>query len=131
MKDEPEYVTAIGPNWEPVRDWHRTRPDEPFVGIRVERDEVWVACEPLIAGRPIARETRAELERLFDQPGRAWVDEQVFLFCATSIQEAHRVARRAIAILRGHGLRLTPRPMIRQAKKAGVPVEVIRSPQRR
>jgi hypothetical protein len=97
---------SIGPSWSAVTGWRRTRPDQPFVGIRVQHDDVWVACVPLIAGQPIPAGVRADLERLFNQAGReVWIDAQVFLFRAANLREARRVARQAVAILRRHGRR--------------------------
>ena len=106
MTNDPDSLVTIGNLWFAVLGWRRTYPDRPFVGIRVDHDEVWVACEAKIAGRPIPTEALAELQSLFEQAGRgAWVDADVLLFHAASLREAHRVTRRAVTILRSHGLR--------------------------
>jgi hypothetical protein len=51
----PPYLCVVGYSWAPALAWSRAFPGEPFLGIRVDTEEVWVVFEPKTSAGPIPR----------------------------------------------------------------------------
>jgi hypothetical protein len=49
------YVSVVGYSWHPVHAWCRAFPGEPFLGVRVDTEEVWVVFGPKTVAGPILR----------------------------------------------------------------------------
>jgi hypothetical protein len=88
-------------SWTAVRDWRRAHPHRPFVGIRVDDPEIWIAVEPKTSSGPLPGPLVAAIERIFqsglDEP---WVDDGIVLQEARTLREAHQLARRVVAVIR-------------------------------
>jgi hypothetical protein len=99
----------LGDSWKPALAWRAARPAEPFVGVRVSGEEIWVVFEPEVAVGTVSPGALTEIRDLFERRGtEAWCDEHVFLCQARSIVHGQRLARRVVEVLRRHGLRANP-----------------------
>lgn len=103
-----EYVTVVGASWAPADEWRRRHPDRPFIGVRIDQEEIWVAFEPTRSAGPVTGPVLAAIQDLFEGGGReAWCDKDVFLSRVRSVAEGHRLARLVVAMLRA------PKPEVR------------------
>jgi hypothetical protein len=109
----PSYLCVVGYNWAVALAWNRAFPSEPFLGIRVDSEEVWVVFEPKTATGPIPRSVFEQVTQAFEDAGAASIDDSVFIHEAPSIGAAHRLARRVATILHsGPYRRPLTRPLV-------------------
>jgi hypothetical protein len=109
----PSYLCVVGYSWAPARRWRRVFPGEPFLGIRVDPEEVWVVFEPSTATGPIPRPLFEQVEQAFEDTGNASISDNVFFYEAPSLGAAHRLARRVANILQsGPYRRSLTRPLV-------------------
>jgi hypothetical protein len=95
------YAVIIGDNWGFALRWREGFPHEPFLGLRVDGHEVWVAFEPKTARGPIGPSALEKIRQAFEEAGESWTyDEDVFLHQAPTLAAGHRLARRVARILR-------------------------------
>jgi hypothetical protein len=106
----PSYLCVVGYSWAVALAWKRAFPSEPFLGIRVDPEEVWVVFEPSAATGPIPRPLFEQVEQAFEDTGNASISDNVFFYEAPSLGAAHRLAREVTNILQSSSYR---RPLIR------------------
>lgn len=94
------YLSVVGDSWAVARTWRHTFPDEPFLGVRFDGQETWVAFDPSTADGPVSPTILREIRRAFERAGDVWIDEKVFLHEAPSLAAGHRLARRVLRMLR-------------------------------
>jgi len=63
------YLSVVGDSWAAARMWRHTFPDEPFLGVRVDGQEIWVAFEPRTANDPVSPTILREIRRAFEKAG--------------------------------------------------------------
>jgi hypothetical protein len=107
----PLYLCAVGYSWAVALAWKRAFPGEPFLGVRVDPEEVWVVFEPKTVAGPIPRSVFEQVAQAFEDTGKASISDSVFIYEAPSLGAAHRLARRVANILQsGPYRRPTMRP---------------------
>ena len=94
------YAVIIGDSWSLALRWREAFPHEPFLGLRVDGHEVWVAFEPKTARGLIGPSALEKIRQAFEEAGECWIDEDVFLHQADTLAAGHRFARRVACILR-------------------------------
>jgi hypothetical protein len=109
----PPYLCVVGYSWAPALAWSRAFPGEPFLGIRVDTEEVWVVFEPKTSAGPIPRSVFEHVAQAFEDTGIASIDDNVFMYEAPSLGAAHRLARRVANILQSGPYRRPPTPSSR------------------
>ena len=101
------YIVVLGDSWTAAHQWSRDYPHEPFVGIRVDDSEIWIAVEPKASDGPLPVEVIAEIERVLQT--ESWetsAGHPVILYQARTLREAHRLARTVVSIIRSVGASL-------------------------
>ena len=96
----PSYLCVVGYSWAPALAWSQAFPGEPFLGIRVDPEEVWVVFEPKAATGPIPHPVFEQVAQAFEDTGNALISDKVFIYEAPSLGAAHCFARRVVNILR-------------------------------
>src|SRR5215510_8778756 len=104
----PPYLCVVGDSWAPALEWRRIFSEEPFLGIRVDAEEVWVAFEPTTATGLILQAVFDQTAQVFGHAGNASISKEVFLYEAPSLGAAHRLARRVVEILQSGPYRPSP-----------------------
>jgi hypothetical protein len=95
----PAYLSVVGYSWAVALEWNRVFPSEPFLGIRVDPEEVWVVFEPKTVAGPIPHPVFEQVAQAFEDTGAASISDNVFFYEAPSLGAAHRLARRVVSIL--------------------------------
>jgi hypothetical protein len=113
FKTAPPYLCVVGYSWAVALAWKRSFPSEPFLGIRVDPEEVWVVFEPEAVAGPIPRSVFEQIAQAFEHTGTASISDNVFFYEASSLGAAHRLARRVATILQSGDYRRPPtRPLV-------------------
>ena len=112
----PSYLCVIGYSWAVALAWERAFPSEPFLGIRVDPEEVWVVFEPKTAAGPIPRPVFEQVAQAFEDTGAASISDNVFFYEGPSLGAAHRLARRVVSILQIGDYRRPPTQPLVQAE---------------
>jgi hypothetical protein len=95
----PAFLCVVGYSWAVALEWNRVFPSEPFLGIRVDPEEVWVVFEPKTVAGPIPSPGVRTGCTGVEDTGAASISDNVFFYEAPSLGAAHRLARRVVSIL--------------------------------
>src|SRR5262245_58867745 len=98
---DAHYLTVVGDSWALAQEWIHCRPDIPFVGVRVDGEEVWVLVQPKTASGPVCPAALSEIKALLlKSDPMTWCDEEVVICQARTRGDGHRLARQVVEILR-------------------------------
>ena len=93
------YAPVIGDTWWVASTWRKIFPRRPFLGIRYDGTDVWVLFDRGTANELVGAVTLERIRTVFDAPGDAWTDDNVFLRRAPTLRAGHALARRVVRIL--------------------------------